>query len=570
MTDDMFFHVNDDSIAYDGYFNILSCKKWRRYTVVDTCFLVLEGTGNYEITIMSEKGRVCDPVMFEGTDRHRIPLPRMNAHDFIWFEWKADSDHANLKYAAYVTEQLPVCDVKLAADICTYKREEYVKRNLKVLRASILENERSPVYRKLDVFVVDNGQTLPTDEIETDKILLFPNINAGGSGGFTRGILEILKRKQDKGYTHMIFLDDDAVLMPDAFVRCYAILSYIKEEYKDCCVAGALIDEEVPYLQQESGAYYRNGQTIQAKASYDLRNRDTVVKNEEIEAVDYAGWWWACFPLTFVREDNLPLPFFIHFDDIEYSLRNNKEIIYLNGICVWHAAPQKHRGLSNSYYDIRNRLVTDALHDPGKSLGRIIRECVEEAAYNVLRYRYNVADMVLLAVEDFLKGPEEFTHIEPEKKNAHVRGMCDKLQPIAELTDDQVIKEQIHEYIEGLTGHKPVKYEISRKKYLLTLNGWIFPARREDKNRATYCNMYAEDLREMYRAKRALLVDPYLKKGIWVQRSYRGAIHSLWCVIKVWCLLLTKYRRSTHQYRKSGQYLTGENMWKEYLELDRE
>ena len=33
----------------------------------------------------------------------------------------------------------------------------------------------------------------------------------------------------------------------------------------------------------------------------------------------------------------LPIPAFIHFDDIEYGVRHSdKGVILINGICVWH------------------------------------------------------------------------------------------------------------------------------------------------------------------------------------------------------------------------------------------
>ena len=37
-----------------------------------------------------------------------------------------------------------------------------------------------------------------------------------------------------------------------------------------------------------------------------------------------------------IKENGLPLPIFVRGDDIEFSMRNNKEIVSLNGINVWH------------------------------------------------------------------------------------------------------------------------------------------------------------------------------------------------------------------------------------------
>lgn len=68
------------------------------------------------------------------------------------------------------------------------------------------------------------------------------------------------------------------------------------------------------------------------------------------------------FSLNVVRSDNMPIPLFIHRDDIEFGLRNAKYgITFLNGVGVWH------RGFeytidANSYYDTRNTLIELAIN----------------------------------------------------------------------------------------------------------------------------------------------------------------------------------------------------------------
>ena len=54
--------------------------------------------------------------------------------------------------------------------------------------------ERENWRDKLEVFIIDNGQTL--GEFEHPSIHTLPNKNAGGSGGFARGIIEVLKQQR--------------------------------------------------------------------------------------------------------------------------------------------------------------------------------------------------------------------------------------------------------------------------------------------------------------------------------------------------------------------------------------
>ena len=567
-SEELFFHRLEDHECYDGYFNILSCKKWNRYTQIRHISLAISGEGSFVITLYSENGALGTTSSEAMGKEFLLELPDLDKQAFLWFTFRPLSDDARLVKACYVTTQEPLRQIRLAADICTFRREAYVKRNLDLLKSEILENADSPLFGKLDIFLVDNGRTLSKKEIETEEIFLFPNKNAGGSGGFTRGILEIYRCRK-KGYTHMIFLDDDAVLMPDAFIRCFALLSFMKEEYRQSCVAGALLDEEEPYLQQEAGAYYRDGVPAAARAGVDLRSREAVCKNEELENVEYAGWWWACFPLTVVRPDNLPLPFFLHFDDMEYGLRNGGEIIYLNGICVWHAAPQKRRPQTNVFYHIRNRMVTDAIRGTDDSLKEILFYCLNEIAYNTLRYQYGAADMVLQAVKDFVGGPVHFGRVDPEARNDQIRALADPFYTPEQLVDDTKVQAQIREYCKKTIDPEWKRPLISKKKYIATLNGWLLPVRKDNPQMVVCCDIFQPDMRELYRAKRALLIDPYTGKGAWVEKSWHGAWHSLQCMTKVSWILLIGYRRSAKKFRRQQKYLTGSRFWMKYLGIHR-
>lgn len=46
-------------------------------------------------------------------------------------------------------------------------------------------------------------------------------------------------------------------------------------------------------------------------------------------------------PMNLIDSKNLPIPFFIRGDDMEYCLRNMKDLILMNGVCVWHETFEK-------------------------------------------------------------------------------------------------------------------------------------------------------------------------------------------------------------------------------------
>lgn len=58
-------------------------------------------------------------------------------------------------------------EVKIALNICTYQREEYIHRNLSLLRASyFFDWRKTDYYGKLHIFIVDNARKLKIREDE--------------------------------------------------------------------------------------------------------------------------------------------------------------------------------------------------------------------------------------------------------------------------------------------------------------------------------------------------------------------------------------------------------------------
>ena len=152
-----------------------------------------------------------------------------------------------------------------------------------------------------------------------------PNKNAGGVGGFTRGIIEAMSLAKQRDISHVLLMDDDAMIEPASLEVTYSFLSVLKEEYQDYTLAGSIIQLNKPYLQYEEGAQWNQGAIEALKHKVDLREVKVLLLNEdESEKVEYAGWWYCCIPLSVISKENLPLPLFIHRDDVEYGLRRGQ------------------------------------------------------------------------------------------------------------------------------------------------------------------------------------------------------------------------------------------------------
>lgn len=277
-------------------------------------------------------------------------------------------------------------NIRLALIICTYHRRKSLRANLKRITDSRFFDEGDELLGKLDIYVVDNASELELKDIaEADKakngqIRLFHNNNSGGSGGFGRGIREVRKfAGEGTGYSDVILMDDDAFVLPESLYRLYAMLFYRRTEYDTAVIAGRMFCLNRREVQYTAAEIWNAGDLRHVgfmKDMTDIENlnavNEPVLHDDDISKKDtmvtvgkkaeYSGWWFACFPYEFVK-NNDPLPFFLHCDDVEYGLRHGGTPIILNGIQVWHETAANRDSAILRYYDRRNfRIVNDLYH----------------------------------------------------------------------------------------------------------------------------------------------------------------------------------------------------------------
>lgn len=193
------------------------------------------------------------------------------------------------------------------------------------------------------------------------------------------------------------------------------ILSLIKSEYREAFIGGAMLSLNQPYLQTESGAVWNGGKIKQLKNNLDMRQCECCLYNEREEKADYNAWWFCCFPISIVNSDNLPLPIFIRMDDIEYGLRNMRQLISMNGICVWHESFENKYAPYLEYYIARNQLITNAFHCKWYGTGHLIKKMLGKCVQEIKVCQYKRADLYLQGILDFLKGPEWLAAQDGEK-----------------------------------------------------------------------------------------------------------------------------------------------------------
>ncbi len=294
-------------------------------------------------------------------------------------------------------ESKTVNSISCAIIICTYKREKYIKRNVNYLTKKI--NKQSDFSCK--IIVADNGQTLNKSDFSND-VLLLKNINNGGSGGFKRGMEEAASIG---GFTHFIIMDDDIEIDFVAIQKMLNFLRFLKPEYKDLAIAGSMLYLDKPTIQFEAGGHFgKDGVQKSFGHFIDLGKTENLTLNERENDINYGGWWLMCMPFKCIKEGSFPLPFFLKYDDVEYSLRNKLKIITLNGVGVWHEKFEAKYNSASEYYNTRNYLFLCSLYTDNFSLKKAKSIAKYHMKEKVKRQQYKMAEAVRLGYEDFLKG----------------------------------------------------------------------------------------------------------------------------------------------------------------------
>lgn len=412
-----------DMLSFDTYFNSFSYTKYRDYTKAEgvTIFCNFNGKASVALCCFDGTEHIIAKVEADSHVRLSVNFAQLPESGFLYPKILALTDCVFIEGGYY--SDCEAAKIKVAAAICTYRREKFILKNIELLRGcnfSFIEN----------IFVVDNGNTLDHSALSDDYIKILPNKNLGGSGGFARGIIEAF----DEQCSHVILMDDDVEFFPETLERMTLFMSILKNEYKNSCFSAAmlLLSEKEPYIQWEMGGNW-TGRCIESrKHNADIREKSVLLDNLDNGDVKYGAWWCFCMPLSMLKK-GLPLPFFIKIDDVEYGLRNNADttVITMNGVAVFHESFENKMNFTMDYYTIRNELTVSALY--GGNTGTAVLIFLSAIGKELIFYRYDNIPLICKAVKDFLGGVDFFLTCDEERLNSELRKKTIKLVPLPEI-----------------------------------------------------------------------------------------------------------------------------------------
>ena len=550
------------------YYNAFSIDKWKKYTDLESICLKVNAKGYFQLTVYTKyltAGDYLDKLIFrqiyslETFSEVEIDLSAfLDMSGLLYFEIMALDDRCVFSNASFESG-IEFNRKNIGIVICTYKREKYIqnlKKNFEVCTSR----------KNMRVFIADNGHTLSPSE--DDHIYIFPNKNYGGAGGFTRGMLEINafnKRvnKRDR-IDYILLMDDDIMVDVNIFEKLVSFISLKKKCYDSYFLAGGMASLDYPYLQYEKYSSWRGDKFVQFGAGYDLRDINTIVVNEREDRFRNcsAGWWFSCFSVKMIKQNNYPFPCFFRGDDMEFTIRNGSKIITINGINVWHEPfYKKYSIVSENYYLLRNTLVINTLYLKDMKAKAYIRYMFKKFTAAIITYDYRSAELLLRAWRDYCKGISFFMNTDPEALNRTVQEIAYKLEPMEEKLEEYKFDD-----INGEIYFKKDKGKLGSAIRHLTLNGYLIPTwfyRDFGYAQIGFGAMYVN----FYCVRHVFNFDPFSRKGYYTEIHKGKAIKLAFDFLMHAIYFLTHFKKISENYQCNFWRLQTEEFWRKYLEI---
>ena len=421
-----------EELRFDTWMNLFAASKWYHYCEMGNLYMGFKINGDFIIEVVGTKLNAAflfiNEVLFEKEYRNHksddttyIELPDVKEYDAVFLKLKYPKvEPCVIERIDWFTDATPKQDNDMAIVTCTYKREQYINKTITLFKKYLEENPN--LSNRMHLFVIDNGKTIPLG-FGDENIDIVPNINAGGAGGFGRGMIEVCK--SERNYSRCLLMDDDVKILPESFGRTLQFSDYLKDEYRDATINGAMLDFYAPHMFYENVAVQDEMWVRPVHAECSLIDYLNVLKintyNDSLWKCTYpkqdAGWYYSCVPIGKESINNLPMPIFIRGDDVEYGWRSNgKAFIQLNGICIWHANfYYRVNKLTDVYYLVRNMMINNMLYTDGFE-NQYKKILIKKYKYLNATFDYKSVELLNIALKDILEKGKFF---EENPENLH-------------------------------------------------------------------------------------------------------------------------------------------------------
>ena len=539
------------SVSFDTYFNSFSEAIYKAKTSVRQMYVLADVEGAVRIEVYSSSRAndgVKDTLICQKEDLNtqkrmvKVPFSLTNG-SFVWCKVIALSEGVKLFDGGYGTLEEKKRNVSLAVVICTFKREEYVKSNVKSICDFAKRNKEDVI-----VYVIDNGQTLKSEDVE--GAILFSNKNLGGSGGFTRGMIEAYRAQK---HTHVLLMDDDISFSPEIVARTMRFLEYANCE--NAAIGGSMLREDKPEILYELGGRWNGDRLSGFYSNLDLSEKSSLLFDRQ-DKPDYCAWWYCCMPIGVIDRHGLPLPLFIKNDDVEYGMRCKElDWTFLNGVGVYHSPFEAKYNASLEYYIRRNELISNCYTTKRSGL-KFFCKLVRCVGIQLVQQRYFAIPYSLKGYDDFLKGASYLASHDAEKLNFELRKGMPKTYSKAEL-------EQMGYDLNNFYESKPRSVFFQT----ITLNGYLIPKWLCSKKSRQIKIVDSTDCppKNFFMTRKTLQYNPLSETGFFTQEKFGEVVKTGFLLLGKAFKMIFKYGEARRSFLKKQKYLTSFEFWTKTL-----
>lgn len=534
------------AVSFDTFFNGLSVRPWQSKCAIDDLNFAITGRGKVRIRlglhVLNHAHRWLLEQDVELSDAPTsIPVPMWpSLSDGILYANVLALTDATVTGGYYYTETPAAQDVTLGVVITHFNRKNYVLPAMERMSREIVDDPE--LEGRVSLVVVDNSRNITPDEAGAATVI--PNQNLGGSGGFMRGLLHLI----DNGFSHCLFMDDDASCEMEAIRRTLRIMQFAKDD--KLAIAGSMLREAEPSQIHEKGAIFHDGIGRPLKNGLDMTDKDELLLAEaEHDIVGYGAWWHFGFKISAVR--HLAFPFFVKADDMLFSMTNPFDILTMNGIGGWGDDFTSKEGPFTRYLGMRGVLVTTLLTSNVRAM-KLAKRYWRRTRESLYSYNYASARAITLAAEDVLRGPDfwrENLDLVAVREKLGREAAGEKLEPIsAEL---------------GNVAHRAKKDNAFRKfSRAITINGFLLPTFLT-KNKAVYQKkMFYADFNNTFLYRRILYVLPSENIGYVAEFDRKRFWRETFLSLRTAYRLYRKLPAVRAAYREQLDQLTSEDFWR--------
>ncbi|HLT10891.1 MAG TPA: glycosyltransferase [Micromonosporaceae bacterium] len=562
--------------SFATYFNAFPATYWVQYTAVRELTLRLHLTGSGRV-VVSRSGRdgdawaVTTRAFTGGEVTVSLALTGFESGGWLWFDVEAHGE-VELLAGRWEVPDAQADGRPTAADrsagttigITTVNKPDFCVRTLQALA------QAPEVLDVVDrICVIDQGERKVAAEPGTaeltqslgGRLRLIDQANLGGSGGFSRGMLEAL----EAGSASALIMDDDVAVEPDSVLRAVRFAAACPAP---TVVGGHMLDLQHPTVLHSWSEVVDQATFMWGAADRSTERHDLAATGlrqtpwmHRVGVADYNGWWMCLLPVEVLDRVGLAAPYFIKWDDAEFGLRAGEagyRTVSLPGVALWHVSwLDKDDTIDwQAYFHERNRLVTALLHATQPRGGHLLREYRRLHLKQLLCLQYYAVTLRHRALRDVLRGPEHL----PETLATAIGEARALAQRFPETRvrpfPDGVAPPQEHSR-EPRPGPKGLRLALFTLQAVTRHLGAPVrhrqPQRLLPKGEATWWHMPSYD---------SVLVESADRSGVlWYRRDRRRFARLWWDSLRLTWTLARRWPQLSAAYRRRWPELTSPQRW---------